>query len=85
MTLTYTASVVVHSNTGLIVYFIARDQPNSTNTIVKNSSSPATNHNKITLKINSNEFTGTETALFFRVVNLTDSTIYTDDWTLTYS
>ena len=82
---TYTASVTIHSNTRGTVYFIARDQPNQHNNIIKSVPFTTTNHTPITITIHNTEFTGTETQLQIRVVNEEEGTIYSDDWSLTYS
>lgn len=85
MTLTYTAGITIYSEVTGTAYFIARDNPNSNNTIIKSITFSASDNNqKITLTINQNEFTGTETQLQLRLANKENGTIYSDDWNLTY-
>lgn len=86
LTLTYTGSITIYSEVAGVVYLVARDNPNSNNTLIKNINFAASNQpQKITITINPNEFTGTETQLQLRLVNLEEGTIYSDDWNLTYN
>ena len=84
-TKSYTGSVDVTSQCHGILYLIARDQPNSTNTILKSASfAPSTTTQTITARITSDEFTGSETQLQLRIANNTSGIIYTDNWKLLY-
>ncbi|MBQ2653099.1 MAG: hypothetical protein IJF83_06045 [Methanobrevibacter sp.] len=79
----YTASVDIYSEVRGIVYFIAR--LNNENIIIKNISFPSSPLKQtVTITINNTEF-NEELDLHFRVINLEQGKIYTDNWRLIYS